>query len=156
MALDASALLGSPEIAGVKVNPRGFGKALMSRTSVGGVGAAAGISRVIVQAFTAKKAREERAEAAHSTAPTFRQLAWLALTERDLALVGMDTRTILKLTGILARIPREQVVSIDVGRSAPLIASPLTVTFSDGQQWIFEVPALAKRSARKLAASIRQ
>jgi hypothetical protein len=108
-----------------------------------------------VQSKLAKSAKEEKAAAAHSTAPAFPKIAWLALTADEIALVEVDARTTLKMTGIvLARMPRSGVVSVDVKRSKPLIASPITVGFRDGQVWIFEVPTGSKRKAKSLAAQV--
>jgi hypothetical protein len=159
MGLNASELLGASEVAGVKVNPRGLGKAIMSRSMVaspaGGILGAAvqAVGSAAVQEKMGKGAAKQKAEAAASTAPAFKKIAWLAATDDDIALVEVDARTTLKFTGeVLARVPRQQVTSVELGKSKPMIAAPITVTFTDGQQWIFEVPAPSKGGAKKFAA----
>ncbi len=159
MGLNATQVLGSDELAGVKVNPRGLGRAIMARSvgsSAGGglAGAAIGaVAETVIQKKFAASADRQRAEAASSSAPPFRKLAWLAVTQDELALLELDIRTTLKLTGtVLARVPRAGVAAVDVARSKPMVAAPITVSFTDGQVWVFEIPTFSKGKARALAA----
>jgi hypothetical protein len=147
MSMDASDILGSPQVAGCKVNPRGTGKSIMSKS--GGLG----IGGIVASEVARKKVKGERAEAATSTTPEFTFIAWLALTSDEVALVGVDRRKGLKLSDVLARVPRSDVVSVELQKAPPMIAKPLVVTFSDGNYWIFEVPALAKGDVKQMAAA---
>jgi hypothetical protein len=139
LALNASEILGSPEIAGCKVNPRGANKGTIAKAGAGqGLGgAAAGM-------VASKKRKAEQVEAATSAAPTFHAIAWLALTADELALVDIEVKRGLKLADVLARVPRSEVTSVVLGKAPPMISKPLTITLVNGDQWIFEVPALGK------------
>ena len=159
MALNASKILGSDQTAGVRVNNRGYGKTLMSgsRGMAGGTmagGAASGvggaIGSVLMSRWASKRATAERAEAVASTAPRFGKLAFLALTQNELALIDMDVKTTAKLTTVLARVARSEVTSVQMAKAGPLMAKPLTVMFANGERWLLEVPALMKRDGRKL------
>jgi hypothetical protein len=160
MGLDASTLLGSEQIAGVRVNRRGYYLATVSRQGgkqVGGFsgGAAGGIGGVIGSSLLArwarKTARTQATETPRSTAPDFAHMAFLAVTASDLALLGVDSTTTAKLTSVLARMPRSAVASVSLDSAGPLISKPLTVTFTNGDVWTFEVSAALKRNARKVA-----
>jgi hypothetical protein len=137
--LNASDILGSPEVAGCKVNPRGANKGTIAKAGAGqGLGgAAAGV-------VADKKRKAEQVEAATSTAPSFGTIAWLALTADELALVDIEVKRGLKLSNVLARVPRSEVTSVVLGKAPPLISKPLTITLANGDHWIFEVPALGK------------
>jgi uncharacterized spore protein YtfJ len=148
VALNASDILGSAEVAGCKVNPRGSNKGTIAKVGVG-----EGLGGVAAGMIADKKRKAERAEAATSAAPSFTAIAWLALTANELALVDIETKGGLKLSHVLARVPRSEVTSVELGKAAPLISKPLTVTLANGDRWIFEVPALAKGGVREIVAA---
>lgn len=60
MALDASTVLGSPQLAGVKVNPRGAGKALGAKYS----GVSGGLIGSAIGAARGMKAEQKKVEIA--------------------------------------------------------------------------------------------
>jgi hypothetical protein len=148
MALDASQLLGSPQLAGSKVNPRGTNKATMSK-----VGGAGGLGGAVAGAVAGKHVGAERAQAAASETPAFEVIGWLALTASELALVSIDRKGGLSLDQVIGRVPRADVRSVELGKAAPMVSKPLIITFTDGNQWVVEVPALAKGGAKEIAAS---
>jgi hypothetical protein len=148
MALDASTILGSPQLAGCKVNPRGSNKATLSR-----VGVAEGLGGVVAGAMAGRHVEAEKAQAAASATPSFAVIGWLALTANELALVSIDRKRGLKLDQALARVPRSDVRSIELGKAAPMISKPLIVTFTNGNQWVFEVPALGKGDIKQMVAA---
>ena len=159
MGLDASQFLGAPQLAAVKVNPPGLGKTVMARTMHTQVGtglaavAVSALADAAVQTRLQRSAQQQRDAAAESSAPSFAKIALLAVTSGEIALIQVDARTTLKLTGVvLARMPRSEVVSFELGKTKPLLAKPLTVTFRSGERWIFEVSAACKRGARSIAA----
>ena len=162
MKLDATQLLGAPELAGVKVNPPGLAKATMARgTALGGGGLlATAVQSVAMTAINSKlknAAQADRDRAVESSAPPFRKIAWLALTTTELALLEVDARVTLRLTGtVLARAPRDTVAAIELARVKPLAPAPLTVTFTDGRVWIFEIPAPVKAKAKELIAAAQR
>jgi hypothetical protein len=148
MAHDASELLGSPQLAGCKVNPRGTNKATMGKVGMG-----EGLGGVITGAVAGKRAGAEKAQAAASVTPSFEIIAWLALTANELALISINRKHGLKLDQVLSRVPRSDVKSVEFGKAAPLVSKPLIVTFTNGNQWVLEVPALGKGDAKEIAAS---
>jgi hypothetical protein len=162
MGLNASAMLGAEQVAGVRVNHRGFGKAIMAggggkSAGTWGGGAATGlggaIGSSILARWAAKRGKVEGQEAITSTAPDFGRIAFLVLTAGELALIGLDTKTTSKLTAVLARVPRSEVASVDIVKAAPLMAKPLTVRFTNGEQWLLEVPAPMKRNGKKVVSA---
>jgi hypothetical protein len=163
MGLDATELLGSQQLAGVRVNPPGAYLATVSRqggTSQGGFGggAAGGLGGMLGSSLMAgwarKKARTQAAETPRSSAPDFAPMAFLAVTATDLALVGIDARTTARLTSVLAKVPRSRVAGVVLDTAGPLVSKPLTVTFVGGDVWILEVSAALKRHARKVAEAL--
>jgi hypothetical protein len=148
VALNASDILGSPEVAGCKVNPRGTNKGTIAKAGVG-----EGLGGLAAGMVANKKRKGEIAEAATSVAPSFNVIAWLALTASELALVDIETKRGLKLSNVLARVPRSEVTSVVLGKAPPLISKPLTVTLANGDHWIFEVPALGKGGVQEIVAA---
>jgi hypothetical protein len=148
MALDASQILGSPQVAGCKVNPRGTNKATMRQVGMG-----EGLGGAITSAVAGKHVGAERAQAAASETPSFEVIAWLALTASELALVSINRKKGLSLDQVLARVPRAEVSSVELGKAAPLVSKPLIITFTNGNQWIVEVPSLAKGDVKEISAS---
>ncbi|HEX3824933.1 MAG TPA: hypothetical protein VHV79_10760 [Mycobacteriales bacterium] len=146
MALDASEILGSPQLAGCRVNPRGSNKATMRNVGMG-----EGLGGALAGAIAGKKVGAEPAQAAASVTPSFTMIAWLVLTASELALVSIDRKRGLSLDQILARVPRTEINSVELGKAAPMVSKPLTVTFTSGDYWIVEVPALAKGDVKKIA-----
>jgi hypothetical protein len=147
MALDASQLLGSAQLAGCKVNPRGTNKATMSRAGGGGIGGA------VASTVASKRVGAERAQAAATVTPSFQMIGWLALTDSELALISINRKGGLSLDDVLGRVPRAEVSSVELGKAPPLISKALTITFTNGDQWIVEVPALGKGDVKQIAAA---
>lgn len=148
MGLDASGLLGSPQIAGARVNPKGFAKKTITRSAAGH----AGLVGAAVNARTAYKAQEaQAAAAAESETPRFK-LAYIALTADELALVKLKPGLVsTKMDEVMLRVPRAEVASVEMGGG---FSSALTVTLNDGGQWLLEVPKVSKKDAEKLVAEI--
>jgi len=108
MAHDASQLLGAQQVAGALVNPRGHGWQHAARATGGLAGVAMG--------YTAGK----RSKQYTTQTPQFSRTAFLAVTDREVALIkygpgGRDG----KAGEVLARVPRREVVSAAV-HSAPI------------------------------------
>jgi hypothetical protein len=154
MAHDASQILGSPQLAGVKVNPRGYGKrqgANFSGMYVGGVLGAA------ISATAAGRANKKKAQAdAASSAPKFGRLAYLAATAEELALIELKTKGAvhLELGETIARVPRTEVASAELGGGHTLFSPPLTVTFTNGEAWLLEVPRPSRKQAQAVVDAL--
>ena len=148
MGLDASDVLGSPQIAGARVNPKGFAKKTITASGAkhAGVVGAAVTARA---GYTAQQ--EQAAAAAASDTPSFK-LAYLALTADELALVRLKAGLVsTKLGEVLLRVPRSDVASVEMGGG---FSSALTVTLRDGGSWLLEVPKVSKKDAEKLVGEL--
>ncbi len=87
--------------------------------------------------------------------PNFGRLAYLVLTDRELALITLRSGIVsVKLDEIVTRVPRAEVKSAELGNGP---ACPLTISFTNGGTWQVEVPRPSKRYAvalvRELAGS---
>ena len=148
MGLDASEVLGSPQIAGARVNPKGFAK----KTITSSAAKHAGLVGAAVTARAGYKAQQEQAAAAtESDTPKFK-LAYLALTADELALVRLKAGLVsTKFGEVLVRVPRADVASAEMGGG---FSSALTITLRDGDSWLLEVPKVSKRDAEKLVSAL--
>jgi hypothetical protein len=122
VAIDASSLLGSRQIAGVRV------------TNVRGQW---GSRRVIDRLLSPLAAvMLGRTPPIPAQTPKFRA-GYLAVTDSELALVQLAAGATLKPVDVVSRIPRSNVVSAQVGKG---LSPQLTVRFADGEAWQFEIP----------------
>ena len=160
MALDATATLGMPELAGVKVNPLG-----MAARTAGAVGGTAGggalvdaVSAGVNAALSMRDQRraQEVTSQAQALTPKFGRLAYLAASATELALIEVQTYNAvrLRLGEIIASIPRDQVASAVLGRGRRMLSPPLTITFTNGTLWALEVPRPSKRHAKELVRAL--
>lgn len=138
MAADASVALGSPQVAGLFVNPTGFARRAIA-TGVGGVVGG------VIAAKTAPK---------QTDVPSFGRVGFLAATETEIALVKTKSGLIgMKVTDqVLARRERSEIASIQIDGGA--LASRLTVQFTDGDEWLFDVPRAKARDARQFVETL--
>jgi hypothetical protein len=132
--LDASELLGAPQLAGVTVCPPGTSRRL--GLIFRGLGLLAG---------------NRRSDAAET--PSFGTWGYLAATDRDFALIELQQGLAgMKPDHVVAQFPRSAVLSTELGAASP--ATPLTIEFTNGDRWALEVPPLSGNRARKLAEII--
>ena len=137
MAIDASAVLGSPQLAGVKVNPRGY--AWRTARYQAGV-----LPAGIVLGGQPHPGRAET--------PKFGRLAYLAVTDQELALVTLRARKVMFLQAreVVERVPRSDLRTVERGRG---YVAPLTISFSGGT-WRMEIPPPSKRYARAVVHAL--
>lgn len=147
MAIDASQLLGAPQRAGAKVQPRGFGKKVVAGSAGMYVGGAVG---AVISAAGQQKAGKQQAQFdAASETPKFGRLAFLAVTDDELALVKLKSGLVsMKLDEVLVRVPRNEVSEVELGTG--ITTMPLTISFQDADVWQLEVPRVAKKDAEEL------
>jgi hypothetical protein len=139
MAIDASELLGAPQIAGVKVMARG---ATMGRAWNQGGAAAGGLIGAAGGAFASGKA-SKKGSAGRAETPEFKGQALLALTDNDVALVKLKQGAIsAKPTEVIARAPRDEVSEAVVAGG---LVPKLTISFVDGSTWSMDVPRVVKK-----------
>src|SRR6185437_8926529 len=138
MAIDASELLGAPQIAGVKVMARG---ATMSRAWNQG-GAAGGLIGAAGGALASGKA-SKKGSAARADTPEFKGQALLVLTDDEVALVKLKQGAVsAKPTEVIARAPRDQVAEANLANG---LVPKLSITFTDGSTWSMDVPRVVKK-----------
>jgi hypothetical protein len=138
--------LGAPEVAGTLVNPKGLVKKAVGKAAgsevAGFVGAAAaGLAQ-----------RERRGET--PDLPEFGRHGYVAVSETEIAL--LKTKFGWKMTPteeVLARVPRSELSSVDFdeGRNT----SHLTLSFSDGRKWEFDVARTERKTAKAVAAALQ-
>ena len=130
---DASSALGSPEIAGAWVNPRGMGKRTMNAAGFGQFGGG---------------------EGSPPETPSFGAFGYLAASASELALVkGKRGLVGLKLSGdVIAKVPRNEVASVDLGDGK--ITFPLTITFDHRGRWELEVARAHRGAAERFVAEV--
>jgi hypothetical protein len=152
MASDAGEVLGSPQLAGVKVNPRGMAKS----KSVGMSGMYAGVIGAAAGAAAGMRAEKKQAQmAAESVTPKFGRLAYLAVTAEEVALIEMKLKGMvgLELHDVIVRVPRSEVASAELGGGG-LFSPPLTITFTNGGTWQLEVPRPSKKHAKEVVQTL--
>jgi hypothetical protein len=155
LALDASAVLGKPEVAGVQVSPLGTYKATIAKVRAGNVQLMEGA--LFWRRFLRKKLATERAEAAAAQTPSYGNRGYLALTADDLVLVGVDASVRLKLTEPLVTISRTEIASAEIGKAGVLLGSlPLRIALTNGDDWVFEVPRMIRRRGKHLVAELAE
>jgi hypothetical protein len=153
LALDASAVLGKPEIAGAQVSPLGTYKATIAKVRGGNVQLVEGA--LFWRRFLRKKLAAEQAEAAAAQTPTYGNRGYLALTADDLVLLGVDASVRVKLTEPLVTISRTQVASAAIGKAGVMLGSlPLRITLTNGDEWVFEVPRVVRRKGKQIVAEL--
>ncbi len=145
MARDASEALGARQLAGAVVMPRGHAWQNL-RIHTGLAGAVAG------EAIAA--AARKHAQTHISQTPSFPRSAFLAVTDREVALLRLGSGGIKngRPSEVLARVPRSAVVMARV--SASLARTDLTISFTDGSNWEFEVSPLVRGTVARVAHAL--
>jgi hypothetical protein len=143
---DASGALGGPQIAGTWVNRRGTAKKLVSAVTGSQLGGAVG-------SFAAERAAG-RSSAVLTETPEFGRDGYLAVGEDDVALVQVKQGLMkMRVTDeVVARAARGEVARVELGSGK--LACPLTITFSDGSRWEFDVPRAGRSAAQRVVISL--
>jgi hypothetical protein len=138
IAIDASAVLGSAQLAGVKVNPRGFSW---------------GNSSIQAGALATRIVLGRRPASGRAQTPQFGRLTWLAVTSEELALVKLRSSNgvTVQPREVIARVPRRELKTVEWHRG---YVSPLVILFSNGDQWHLEVPPLNARNGAKVVHAL--
>jgi hypothetical protein len=146
MAEDASTVLGAPQIAGTLVNPKGMTKKVTASVAGGVVGGVAGNLAAGLATGPAYQGAPE--------VPEFGRVAYVAASADQLALVKTKSGMLkMKLTDeALARVPRSDIASSELDQGKLL--SHLTIVFTNGVTWEFDVPKAAKKTAQQLVTAL--
>lgn len=142
--VDASQALGSPQIAGLLVDRKGFGASAYRSAGYSAGPLGPGIAAVL-RRLTGKgrrKGEESLREVVFDTPSPGSGL--LALTDQELALVAGPGSS-----KVVGRVPRSEIVSAArLGRGFPT-TSALVIVFTNGHGWYFEVRWNRGRAAKK-------
>lgn len=136
MATDASTALGMPQLAGTFVNPKGYTRRVTATVAGGVVGAAlAGGS-------------------AQSELPHFGRVGYVAVTDNEVALIKTKSGLFkMKVSEeVLARRARSEIDHAELKRGK--LVSGLTIQFSDGAVWTFDVPKANQRAAKQVIEAL--
>jgi len=142
MALDASRVLGSPQLAAAKVWPRGQAWRNAARVNYSA-------DAVLLAPLVAWMMFGPRPDRAPAQTPPFGWAALLAVTKDELALVSLKARA---PAGVIARVPLSEVRAFDLVRARGVW--PLSITLGNGDSWRLEVPRRNKKAARAVAAAV--
>lgn len=147
MADEAARALGAPTIAGTFVNPKGLTKKMTASVAGGQIGGVLG--SVATGAIT------DRRSGAAQDVPSFGRVGYLAVTDTEVALLGTRTGALkMKIDNtVLARAPRAELTTAELDEG--VLLSHLTIGFSDGVWWQFDVPRQARKDARAVARALR-
>jgi hypothetical protein len=140
MAWDASAALGAPQVAGSVVNPRGLGRKMTGMALGGLVGSAV--------AGMGNKNKQP------GNMPNIGKVGFLAVSGNDVALVKTKSGLWkMKLTDeLLARRSRSEIVSSEL--KGGMMVATLSINFTDGDVWSFDVPRARKKSAKQVLQAL--
>ena len=139
--VDASQVLGSPQIAGLIVVPKGSGASAARAASMGSGGLLTG--PVVATALKQLKRQSQLNDVVFDTPHPGGGL--LALTAQELALVAGRGHS-----KVMARMPRSEIVfAKKFGMAFPTTA-PFVIVFKDGHAWYFEVQWNRWRAAKKI------
>lgn len=146
MADDASAALGAPQVAGTLVNPKGLTKKMTASVAGGQI---AGVAGNLAASLATGPAQQGAADV-----PDFGRVAYLAASDREIALLKTKTGAFkMKVTDeVLARIPRTEIASSELAQGKLL--SKLTIGFTDGATWEFDIPKQAKKTAQGFVTAL--
>jgi hypothetical protein len=144
MAVDASRVLGSPQLAATKVWHRGAAWRNTARTNYS-------VLAVLLAPLVARMMYGPRPDPAPAQTPGFGGMtALLTVTRDELVLVRLKGRS--TPAGVIARVPLGEVRAFDLGHARGVW--PLTITFGDGDTWRLEIPQFNKKTASAVAAAV--
>jgi hypothetical protein len=144
MALDASLVLGSPQLAATKVWHRGTAWRITARVNYSA-------NAVLLAPLVARMMYGPRPDASPAQTPRLGGIAaLLAVTEDELVLIRLKGRS--TPAGVIARIPLGEVTTFDLEHARGVW--PLTITFRDGDTWRLEIPRFNKKAASTVSAAV--
>ncbi|HEY6526442.1 MAG TPA: hypothetical protein VIY10_21840 [Solirubrobacteraceae bacterium] len=164
--INASELVGAPQIAGVVVSPVGLYREIESRTTAftGGVVVSGKLGPAIGDKLGGKSAAEERSRDAtvSDSTPECGKWGFLAVTDAELALTTTAAPKWVgrQLGELVIRVPRSTVAQAELagGWGHPTYymfgSAPLCITFTDATAWTFEINRFARRGARRVVHAL--
>jgi hypothetical protein len=145
MAVDFSQELGAAQLAATPVCPRGHAWRQAASPNYS-------LQAMALGPLAARIVFGPRPDPDPAQTPQFGQIAWLAVTGEEIALVRR-TKTRSGVTfRAYARVPLDEVRAFDLGHAR--MVWPLTVTLRDGSTWRLEIPRFSKKRATAVAAAV--
>lgn len=143
MAEDASAALGSPQLAGTFVSPKGLTKRVTGDVAMRQVGRAVTGSAV-----------SSGSGGSFGGAPAFGQVGYVAVTADEVAIVEGKAGMMKPKVGdkVIARMPRSQIASVEL--DPKMLTAALKIGFTGGDSWEFEVPKKYRETAQQVVAAL--
>lgn len=146
MASDASQVLGSPELAGTFLSPKGLTKAMSTASAgrmVGGL-----VGSIAANALNSRGGGEEQGT------PKFGGVGYLAVTGQEVAIVRGKKGAFKPKVGdeVVGRRPRNEVQGVELGKGT--LKSDLTITFADGGAWEFEIPKVYRKTTERVVQEL--
>ncbi len=143
MADDASGALGSPQIAGTFVSPKGLTKRMTGDAAMRAVGR--GITGSAVAPGT---------HGPYDGAPSFGTVGYVAVTDDELAIVQGKTGAMKPKVGseVIARVARSAISSVQL--EPHTLTASLKIGFADGGSWEFEVPKKYRPTAQEVVRAL--
>jgi hypothetical protein len=151
MAIDASNLLGTHQLAGAVVYLRGADNHHRAQPLPA---AGEGTSGLLASAFLKNNVDREHVELAVPTTPAFRGPGFLAMTAADVVLLTVKQGLLTaKPSAVLAKVPRADVAgaTLRVG-----ITPVLSLLFDNGQAWSFDITRKAKYYAKGFVEALAE
>ncbi len=121
-------MLGSPQLAGTKVNPAGLWKNVTAQQVTG-----------LITALPQPR----------DQTPDIGRLAYLAVTTDEVALIKITGALTAKLGALISRVPRNSMTSATLGHG---YVGSLVITLADGGLWQLEVPTVSRKAAQEVVA----
>jgi hypothetical protein len=149
MAIDASPLLGTHQLAGAVVYLRGADHHQRAQplTSTG-----PGSSGALASAFLKDNIDRQHVECAVPTTPAFGGPGFLALTTDDVVLLTIRQGLLTaKPSAVLAKVPRAHVAGATLGVGMTPV---LSLLFDNGQAWSFDITRKATYYAKTFVEAL--
>jgi len=134
MATDASSLLGAQQRVAVRVMAKGSTVKMLTLGSLG----------IAMAEVSGQQAKVDT--------PAFGRVGLLAVTSDEVALVSMAGAITLKPKEVIARVPRDAIIEMQVGGG--VASTRVVVLFADQTAWVVEVPKNLAKQARQVAAEL--
>jgi hypothetical protein len=144
MADNVSNVLGAPEIAGTLVNPKGYAKKTVARVAGREV---AGLAGSVAAGLAV-------GDPGAPDLPDFGRVGYVAVSDADVMV--LKTKTGWKMTPteeVIVRASRGELASVDWDEGK--MVSHLTLNFSNGHVWQFDVPRSDRKTAKAVVAALQ-
>jgi hypothetical protein len=138
-------VLGSAEVAGTFLSPKGLTRKMATQSAgrvVGGL-----VGSVAANVATSRQKSDEGT-------PAFGQIGYLAVTETEVAIVRGKRGAFKPKIGdeVVGRMPRSDVQAVHYEKGA--LKGELKIDFADGAAWEFEIPKVYKKTTETVVAAL--